>query len=842
LAVDDAGRAPFARVRSLLLGGLRPEGLRSTLSRPVATLILTLAAITLVWTAAWMQWWLNDLVVPWDSKNQFYAFFRFMAGAIHDGGTPFWNPYHYAGHPSIADPQSLIFSPPFLVWALFDPAPSLFAFDFIVFAHLLVGGLAFGIYGHRHGWPAAASVLAASIFMLGGVVAGRMNHLGIITSFGLFPLAWLLLEVSLDRRSTLAALGFAVVAVVIALGRTQTPLLLCFVLVVLAARQILNQPSPARFALSRLPLFLVMAVTGVALIAVPLLLTAQFAAFSNRPAIDLQNALLSSWYPVNAANFIVPNIFGSIQQAALGDWGPSHGTRPGLDGTDRAFNYLFAGSLTALLVLWHGLAGGRLWTSGRRVMAGIAIAAVVYALGRYTPVFPWLFEHVPGISQFRRPVGGLFILVLALAYLTGHLLSDYVRKGLPRVPPVILAIFVLAVAGLLGWAVSFSAGSGKATEALTAIAKVAPIYLGLIALLVLARTQRARLATATLATLFTAGELVVLNAASSLNAEPRANYAFLERPSGRDGSIIATLTREMKRQPHGATRPRVEIVGLGGPWQNAAMVYGFEATNGYNPLRIGPYDRLVAPGESPYTVFHRRFPASFSSYSCDLSKALGLEYIVLDRPIELMPHLRQWQTIETIMDGPQAWIYRLPDAAPRVVLSTIVRVADADAFVEAGRFPNSTGDGREVMVDEDDDLSQTYAASQAHPSAATDAAGSQRQVMAMAAARPAGPAAALTAPMPLRPPGRAEIASWRPDRVEISVESRTTAVLTLHEPWYPGWQVEVDGVRKPLLRTDVLFRGVEVPAGASRVVFTYRPLSLENLRAALDGVLGREEE
>jgi uncharacterized membrane protein YfhO len=93
----------------------------------------------------------------------------------------------------------------------------------------------------------------------------------------------------------------------------------------------------------------------------------------------------------------------------------------------------------------------------------------------------------------------------------------------------------------------------------------------------------------------------------------------------------------------------------------------------------------------------------------------------------------------------------------------------------------------------------------------------------------------------VRSPGRAEITAWRPDRVEIAVEARTSTVLTLHEPWYPGWEVEVDGVRKPLLRSDVLFRGVEVPAGNSKVVFTYRPLSRENLRAALDGILGRDE-
>ncbi len=93
----------------------------------------------------------------------------------------------------------------------------------------------------------------------------------------------------------------------------------------------------------------------------------------------------------------------------------------------------------------------------------------------------------------------------------------------------------------------------------------------------------------------------------------------------------------------------------------------------------------------------------------------------------------------------------------------------------------------------------------------------------------------------MRSPGKAEITDWRPDRVEVAVDARVSTVLTLHEPWYPGWEVEVNGVRKPLLRSDVLFRGVEVPAGASKVVFAYRPLSLENLKAALDGLLGRDE-
>ncbi|KAF0137612.1 MAG: hypothetical protein FD152_332, partial [Xanthobacteraceae bacterium] len=199
----------------------------------------------------------------------------------------------------------------------------------------------------------------------------------------------------------------------------------------------------------------------------------------------------------------------------------------------------------------------------------------------------------------------------------------------------------------------------------------------------------------------------------------------------------------------------------------------------------------------------------------------------------LMPHLSQWSTVETIMAGPTAWIYRLPDPAPRVALASVVRVADADAFVDAGSFPRLNGTS-EVMIDDDDELSASY----------TQPASAQRPGTQPAGISDARPSANVLTPAMqalMRSPGKAEITAWRPDRVEIAVEARTSTVLTLHEPWYPGWEVEVDGVRKPLLRSDVLFRGVEVPAGKSKVVFTYRPLSRENLRAALDGILGRDE-
>ncbi len=68
----------------------------------------------------------------------------------------FLEPLSLCGASEHRRPPSLIFSPPFIIWAWFDAEPTMFAFDFIVYAHLLVGGLALAVHGHRLGWPAAA--------------------------------------------------------------------------------------------------------------------------------------------------------------------------------------------------------------------------------------------------------------------------------------------------------------------------------------------------------------------------------------------------------------------------------------------------------------------------------------------------------------------------------------------------------------------------------------------------------------------------------------------------------------------------------------------------------------
>ena len=76
--------------------------------------------------------------------------------------------------------------------------------------------------------------------------------------------------------------------------------------------------------------------------------------------------------------------------------------------------------------------------------------------------------------------------------------------------------------------------------------------------------------------------------------------------------------------------------------------------------------------------------------------------------------------------------------------------------------------------------------------------------------------------------------------VVLSVATDRPGLLVLHDLYYPGWEATVDGKATPVLRANLLFRGVEVPAGEHRVEFTFRPLSARNLLTAAADLVGGE--
>lgn len=74
-------------------------------------------------------------------------------------------------------------------------------------------------------------------------------------------------------------------------------------------------------------------------------------------------------------------------------------------------------------------------------------------------------------------------------------------------------------------------------------------------------------------------------------------------------------------------------------------------------------------------------------------------------------------------------------------------------------------------------------------------------------------------------PGSVEVISYGPHGIELAVAAEGDRLLVSSEVDYPGWEVEVDGVRVRKVPVNTAFRGVRVPAGEHTVRFRFVPRS-----------------
>jgi hypothetical protein len=74
--------------------------------------------------------------------------------------------------------------------------------------------------------------------------------------------------------------------------------------------------------------------------------------------------------------------------------------------------------------------------------------------------------------------------------------------------------------------------------------------------------------------------------------------------------------------------------------------------------------------------------------------------------------------------------------------------------------------------------------------------------------------------------GEARIVSYRANEVVVEARSTAPGLLVLTDSYYPGWRAQVGASEQPVVRADGAFRGVPLPAGDHRIVFTFRPVSV----------------
>jgi hypothetical protein len=71
--------------------------------------------------------------------------------------------------------------------------------------------------------------------------------------------------------------------------------------------------------------------------------------------------------------------------------------------------------------------------------------------------------------------------------------------------------------------------------------------------------------------------------------------------------------------------------------------------------------------------------------------------------------------------------------------------------------------------------------------------------------------------------GRAQVTTYRPERVEIEVSADRDCYLLIQDTHYPGWKAYVDGAETDVVITDVGTRAVEVARGEHTIVMKFIP-------------------
>jgi uncharacterized membrane protein YfhO len=74
--------------------------------------------------------------------------------------------------------------------------------------------------------------------------------------------------------------------------------------------------------------------------------------------------------------------------------------------------------------------------------------------------------------------------------------------------------------------------------------------------------------------------------------------------------------------------------------------------------------------------------------------------------------------------------------------------------------------------------------------------------------------------------GESRIVERRADRIRLEVEADGPGYVDVVEGYDKGWKAEVDGRPAPLLRANLLFRAVPIPAGRHGVELRYRPAAI----------------
>jgi hypothetical protein len=353
---------------------------------------------------------------------QFYPWREFALKSLMAGHLPLWNPLVGLGAPLLANYQSALLYPPNWIQGLVGIA---WGQGLLVMLHLIWAGLGMAILCQRLRLSWLASAVSGTAFGLSGYLVARSSFLPI--NAGVAWLPWIIVGVdslvaSKDRPSRPAyALAVAAFTCQWLAGHAQVAWYTLVLALAWATWRILKVNEKQAWLRGILRLGAVLALS-FCLAAPQLLPTLEYVALSQRAtSVSRDLAMTYSFWPWRLAGLLAPNLFGT---PVAGDyWGYGNFWE----------DAIYVGILPLCLAaasVWKGLRGRSSTSSLVRFLSGVCLVSLLLALGDNTPLFPFLYDHIPTFSLFQAPTRWMLWAVFGLSLLAGTGVDDWqVAKG-----------------------------------------------------------------------------------------------------------------------------------------------------------------------------------------------------------------------------------------------------------------------------------------------------------------------------------------------------------------------------------------------------------------------------
>lgn len=360
-----------------------------------------------------------------DLLDLHYPFKVALAESFRHFSVPLWLPNLSLGFPLLAEGQTGVFYPLNLLYVFL---PTFFALNYSIIITFIIAGVGTYFYCQRLGFSRFSSLVSAIIIVFSAFFVTRAKHLNMIAVAAWVPfLFYFTKRLFEDLKWRWAFIIGTILGIQFLAGHPQMTFFSTFILLLYFVFETWMTGRKRGFSsviVTSLLSFVLILVLGLSLSAVQVLPTLELTGQGERTQWTLANASNYPYHPKNLMSFISPYYFGNpasgTYKEAVTETGVfwENASYIGLLPLILAL-YIIGQTLRSLIPLKPSRSPNSPVSLRFLFFIALALFSLLLMLGRFTPVFGFLWQNIPGFNLFRFPTRFNLFLIFSLAILAG---------------------------------------------------------------------------------------------------------------------------------------------------------------------------------------------------------------------------------------------------------------------------------------------------------------------------------------------------------------------------------------------------------------------------------------